>query len=159
MRIKPDINLKSIYDINTLFLKCCEIEAVFFDLDSTVMKSKSGEFSQKTIDFLNQLSENFKIAVISNNKNEEYIRQAQSQVNFPVIGCAKKPDIKVLLGVCDDMGIKPQNCAFVGDRPLTDILCAKRAGMLSILVDSISADEEAKIVRFVRFLERLSIKK
>ncbi len=159
MRLKPDINLKSIYDINIFNLKACEIEAVYFDLDSTVMRSKSGVFEKKTLDFLNMLKKHFKIAVISNNKNEDYIRKAQSQVDFPIIGQAKKPDVKVLLSVCKDMGVKPCNCAFVGDRPLTDIFCAKRAGMLSILVDSISADSEKKIVRFVRFLERLSIKK
>ena len=159
MKLKPNINMKSIFDINVFNLKACEIEAVFFDLDSTVMRSKSGIFEKDMLDFLNRLGKHFKIAVISNNKNKEYIKKAQSQVNFPVIGNAKKPDAKVLLQVCKDFNVKPSNCAFVGDRPLTDILCAKRAGMFSILVDSISADDEKKIVRLVRFLERLSIKK
>ena len=159
MKLKPNINMKSIFDINVFNLKACEIEAVFFDLDSTVMRSKSGIFEKDMLDFLNRLGKHFKIAVISNNKNKEYIKKAQSQVNFPVIGNAKKPDAKALLQVCKDFNVKPSNCAFVGDRPLTDILCAKRAGMFSILVDSISADDEKKIVRLVRFLERLSIKK
>ena len=159
MRLKPDINIKSIYDINVFNLKACEIEAVFFDLDSTVMRSKSGVFEKETLEFLNMLRNHFKIAIISNNKNAQYIKKAQSQVNFPVVGLAKKPDIKVLLNTCKEMNINPCHCAFVGDRPLTDILCAKRAGMLSVLVDSISADSEKKIVRFVRFLERLSVKK
>lgn len=159
MRIKPDINIDNIYDLNVFNLKAREIEAVFFDLDSTVMKSKSGEFSAKMLKFLEDLRRHFKIAVISNNHSGEYIAKAQGQVNFPVIGEAKKPDIKILLKVCSDMGVNPANCAFVGDRPLTDILCAKRAGMVSILVDSISRDEEKPIVRFVRWLERLSIKK
>lgn len=159
MRLKPNVNIKSIFDINVFNLKACEIEAVFFDLDSTVMRSKSGIFDKQTLDFLNMLNNHFKVAIISNNKNDEYIKKAQSQVIFPVVGGAKKPDVKALLQVCKDFNVKPPNCAFVGDRPLTDILCAKRAGMFSILVDSISADSEKKIVRFVRFLERLSIKK
>ncbi len=159
MRLRPDINIKSIYDISVFNLKACEIEAIFFDLDSTVMRSKSGIFEKETLEFLNLLKNHFKIAIISNNKNTEYIKKAQSQVNFPIMGNAKKPDIKVLLQVCKDFNVNPFNCAFVGDRPLTDILCAKRAGMLSILVDSISAADEKKIVRFVRYLERLSIKK
>lgn len=159
MRLKPDLNLKSIYDINILNLKAREIEAIFFDLDSTVMRSKSGVFSSETIEFFNKLQEHFKLAIISNNYDKEYIKKAQSQVNFPVVGQAKKPDVDIVLKVCSDIGINPSNCAFAGDRPLTDILCAKRAGMLSILVDSISAADEKPVVRFVRWVERLSIKK
>ena len=159
MRLKPDVNIKSVYDINIFYLKACEVEAVFFDLDSTLMRSKSGVFEKETLEFLTRLQKHFKIAIISNNKNKDYIEQARKQVDCPVIGCAKKPDTKILLNICKDLNVKPCNCAFVGDRPLSDILCAKRAGMFSILVDSISADTEKKIVRFARFLERLSIKK
>ena len=159
MRLRPDVNIKSIYDINVFNLKACEIEAIFFDLDSTVMRSKSGVFEKETLDFLNMLRNHFKIAIISNNKNANYIKKAQEQVSFPVIGSAKKPDIKVLLNTCKDMNVSSCHCAFVGDRPLTDILCAKRAGMLSILVDSISANSEKKIVRFVRALERITVKR
>ena len=58
-----------------------------------------------------------------------------------------------------DYNIDPKDCVLVGDRPLTDILCGKLLGCKTILVDSITADTEPKIVRFVRALERLSIKK
>ena len=47
----------------------------------------------------------------------------------------------------------------IGDRPLSDIFGGERAGMTTILVDSISKDEESFIVRFARFLERLTIKR
>ena len=46
----------------------------------------------------------------------------------------------------------------IGDRPLSDIWAGKKAGTVTILVDSISKEEESPIVRFARFLERLSIK-
>ena len=68
MRLKPNVNIKSIFDINVFNLKACEIEAVFFDLDSTVMRSKSGIFDKQTLDFLNMLNNHFKVAIISNNK-------------------------------------------------------------------------------------------
>ena len=48
--------------------------------------------------------------------------------------------------------------AFVGDRPLTDVLCGKKLGCKTILVDSISADIEKPIVRFARKLERICIR-
>ena len=59
----------------------------------------------------------------------------------------------------DEHNITGEVTAFVGDRPLTDTLCGKRLGCTTILVDSISADREKPIVRFVRKLERLTVKK
>lgn len=47
MRIKPDYNLESIYDIDTNELKSKGIKGIFFDLDSTVMQSKTGKFTKK----------------------------------------------------------------------------------------------------------------
>lgn len=47
MRIKPDYNLESIYDIDKNELKSKGIKGIFFDLDSTVMQSKTGKFTKK----------------------------------------------------------------------------------------------------------------
>ena len=58
----------------------------------------------------------------------------------------------------EEHGLSPDATAFIGDRPLTDTLCGKRLGCTTILVDSITADSEKPIVRFVRKLERLSVK-
>ncbi len=158
MFLKPDYNIESIYDINIVELKEKGIKALFFDLDSTVMKSKSGKFSYKTLQFLNDLRTNFNLAIITNNKNLEYIKKAESQIDIPIYYSAKKPSKATLLEACHDFKINPINCAMIGDRPLSDILAGIRAGMTTILVDSISKDEETPIVRFARYLERLTIK-
>ena len=42
MFIKPDYNLKSIYDIDLDKLQQEGVKAMLFDLDSTLMASKSG---------------------------------------------------------------------------------------------------------------------
>ena len=157
MLLKPEFNLESIYDIDIIELKKRGIRALFFDLDSTLMKSKSGTFAFRTVQFLNDLKTNFKLAIITNNKNIKYIEKTKSQTDIPVYYEAKKPDTTILLKACGDLGIKPQNTAMIGDRPLSDILGGKKAGMLTILVDSISKNEENFIVRFARFLERLTI--
>lgn len=159
MFIKPDFNLESIYDIDIAELKRRGIKVLFFDLDSTLMKSKSGKFSFRTIQFLNDLKTNFKLAIISNNKNRNYIKSAQSQIDIPIYYRAKKPSPEVLLRACLDFDVTTSEAAMIGDRPMSDILAGVRAQTLTILVDSISKDEENFIVRFVRFLERLTIRK
>ena len=157
MFIKPNFNLESIYDIDIMELKSIGIKALFFDLDSTLMKSKSGKFSFQTAQFLNDLKTNFILAIISNNSNMEYIKKAQSQTDIPVYSKAKKPNTRILLKACRELGLAPEEVAMVGDRPLSDILGGKRANMTTILVDSISKNEENFIVRFARFCERLTI--
>ena len=159
MFLEPNYDLESIYDIDTMELKSLGIHALFFDLDSTLMKSKSGKFSFQTVQYLNDLKSNFKLAIISNNTNLKYIQRAKAQVDIPVYHSAKKPNPKVLLQACKDLNLHPQNVAMVGDRPLSDIWGGQNAGMTTILVDSISKDEETPIVRLARFIERLTIRR
>lgn len=158
-RLKPDYNLNSIYDIDIIELKKNSIKAILFDLDSTLMKSKSGKFSFRTIQFLNDLRANFKIAIITNNSRMPYLRLARSQTDIPIYAKAKKPNPRAIYKACKDFKIETYEAVMVGDRPLSDILAGKKAGTMTILVDSISKDEENFIVRFARFIERLTIKK
>lgn len=157
MFLKPDFNIESIYDIDIEKLVELKVKALFFDLDSTLMKSKSGKFSFKMLQFLEDLKTNFKIAIITNNKNYDYINKARSQVDIPIYYRAKKPDTTILLNACSDLGVSPNHAAMIGDRPLSDILAGVRAGMVTVLVDSISKEEENFIVRAARFVERLTI--
>lgn len=154
MLLKPDYNLKNIYEIDLEELKNRGIKAIFFDLDSTIMVSKSGEYSDKTEKWLKEVDEYFFIAVISNNTKCEYLEKVRSISSFQIIGNAKKPSTKAMKKLLAKTCIKPEEVAIVGDRPLTDILAGKRLGAKTILVDSINAENEHATVRIVRWLER-----
>ena len=159
MFLKPDVNLKSIYDIDLDELKSQGVKAMLFDLDSTVMPSKSGEYPDRIVKMFEELKQNFVVAIISNNKNKEYIAKVQAMSNFTVIGEANKPSPRVMKEFLKSVNIEPSQTVVVGDRPLTDILAGKLLGAKTILVDSITKDIENKPTRFVRALERLTIKK
>lgn len=49
MFLKPDYNLKNIYEIDFVELKEQGIKCLMFDLDSTVMVSKSSNFCLKPL--------------------------------------------------------------------------------------------------------------
>ena len=159
MILKPDYNLTSIFDIDLKSLKQQGIKIILSDLDSTVMPSKSGEFPQAVKEWITNLRKDFDFAVISNNKSVEYITQVKSQCDFDVIGHANKPSAKVMREYVLSKGYTPAEAVMVGDRPLTDIMAGKILGCKTILVDSITKDTEKPIVRFVRKLERLSVRK
>jgi len=158
MFLKPDYNLKRIFDINLAELKTSGIKAMLFDLDSTLMASKSGCYSSEILNWLDIVRKDFFIAVVSNNKNEAYIEKVKKVSDFPLLFNACKPHTSNVKKFLQEHNIKENECVLVGDRPLTDILCGKRLGCKTILVDSITADSESCVVRFVRNLERLSIR-
>lgn len=159
MFLKPDFDILSVKELDSQMLANMGIKAVLFDMDSTTMASKSGIFEPWVLDMFDELSKQFCVAILSNNKNKNYIESAQKQCKIEVIGNANKPSPKVLLDYLVSKNIQPEQAVMVGDRPLTDILAGKLAGTKTILVDSVTRTTEPKLTRFVRFLERLTIKK
>ena len=159
MFLKPDKNIKSIYDINLEELKQNGVKAMLFDLDSTIMASKSAHYTDEMRQWLNIVRENFFMAVVSNNNNEEYIAKVRAISDFPLLFGACKPKTGPVREFLKQHNVNAKDCVIVGDRPLTDILCGKILGCKTILVDSITANTESKLVRFVRRLERCSIRK
>ena len=158
MFIKPDYNLKNIYEIDFNELKQQGIKCIMFDLDSTVMLSKSASFTTETLEWFKSFINDFEVAIISNNHKKDYIENASKLAPCRVIGCAKKPNPKVAKKYLDEVGIKPEQAVMVGDRPLTDILVGKRLGCRTILVGSINPNENF-LIRWVRALERSTIKR
>lgn len=158
MILKPDYNVKTVYEVNYDELKNKGVKILIFDLDSTVMKSKTGVFTQATIQLFKNLAKDFMLAIASNNKNIEYINKVREQVDFTVLGHANKPNPSVIKDLLTENALKSEEAVVIGDRPLTDILVGKLLGAKTVLVDSISWSEEPPLTRFVRSLERLSIR-
>ena len=154
MLLRPDFNLKSIYEIDLDLLKSQGLRAIFFDLDSTVMVSKSGEYSEQMLQWLEKVQEEFFIAVVTNNKKISYVERVQSISSFQVVANAKKPSTKAMRKLLAKINMEPKEVVIVGDRPLTDILAGKLLGSRTVLVDSINAHKEGRAVRFVRWIER-----
>ena len=157
MFLKPDYDLKNIFEIDLESLKSQGIKTLLFDLDSTLMGSKTGFYTDEVLAWLEKVRRDFFVGVVSNNNNPVYMQKVRDCTDFPIIFEAHKPDIKVAQKFMKEHNVQAETSCFVGDRPLTDVLCGKRLGCKTILVDSITADIEKPIVRFARKLERLSL--
>ncbi len=157
MFLKPDYNLKNIYEIDFQELKTKGIKCLMFDLDSTVMVSKSANFLPETVEWFNTFLKDFEVAIISNNKSKEYIENASKIAPCRVIGHANKPNPKVMKEYLESISIEPSCAVMIGDRPLTDILAGKLLGCKTILVGSINPNENLP-TKFVRALERSTIR-
>lgn len=148
-------------DITTVDLKRLKndgIQGIILDLDSTIMAPRSGLIDQRVSHWLAQAGQHFKLAVVTNNKNEKYLEKAANCLAMPLLGRAAKPSRKILFAVLDKLQLAPENAVLIGDRPLTDILAGKRAGMKTCLVTPLSTMREHILVQYLRKLERLVIK-
>ncbi len=158
MFLKPDYNLKKVFDINLDELKANGTKIILFDLDSTLMASKSATYSPEIKEWLSNVRKDFQIAIVSNNNNTDYINKVKSITDFPVLFEACKPCAGKAKEFLTSLGFEPKEAVLVGDRPLTDIWCGKKLGCKTILVDSITAETENIPTRVVRKIERLCIK-
>lgn len=158
-RIKANYFINSIFELLKLNLEEAEIKAILFDLDSTIVKSKTGQITPEVQQLLFELGKKFKLAVISNNYSENYIKKVQSQSKMKIYMAAKKPDIMVINKALSELNVIPEQALMVGDRPLTDILGGKNAGMKTCLTKSISHNTEGFLTRFIRCVEHIFIKK
>lgn len=156
MILRPNKILKNIYEITPEMLKEMGVHALLLDLDSTVMKSKSGEFTKETMEWFDQFKKDFYMAIVTNNHNREYIEKVCATAPCKVYWGANKPFSNTIKNIVKGLFMDGKQVVVVGDRPLTDILAGKIARTKTILVGSIDSKENI-LVRAVRFLERLTI--
>ena len=102
-----------------------------------------------------------KLAVVSNKADDMAKRVVFSIFGEGVFdavsgkreGYPTKPDPTLTLEIIGDLGVKPQECAVIGDQIFTDVLCASRAGAVAILVKPIPYNENL-FFRFKRVCEK-----
>ena len=155
MFVKADLIKNDIFDIDYKKLKNDGIKLIIFDLDSTIMRSKSGSYDTRTLELFEEIKTMFQVCVMSNNTNEKYIKKVQRITPFEVYGMVKKPNPYFIKQYIEKYKFENNEVVIIGDRPLTDILVGNKIGINSIHVDSINRKEESKLTRFVRRLERL----
>ena len=81
MLLKPDYNLENVYKINFEDLRQQGVKCLMFDLDSTVMVSKSGRFTKETLDWFNTFLNDFEVV----NKYYNYLVEYNSHTNLTTI--------------------------------------------------------------------------
>ncbi|MCQ2789154.1 MAG: YqeG family HAD IIIA-type phosphatase [bacterium] len=157
MLVKPDYICKNIYDIPLEELKNNGIKGLIMDLDSTVMVSKSGKFTQETLEWFEKIKKDFSLAIATNNTKPDYVQKVRNTIDFPVIENSKKPKTDGVEKALEQLKLSPKEVAIVGDRPLTDIMVGKNINATTILVGSINAENEGFLVQAVRNLEWLLV--
>lgn len=154
----PDYYFHQLTDIDVFRLRHHGIRMLIVDYDNTLVEPHSRIIPKESADFIDTCKKaGIQPVILSNNFSFRSADFAKAH------GCAVytfslKPLKRGYQKALQDYQLKPSQCAAVGDQLLTDILGARRMGMMTILVDPRS-EKDNIFGRFNRIAERIIYKK
>jgi len=153
----PDQYLDSVYSIDYDALQNAGITNLLFDIDNTLSPFDIADPYPETIElFANLQRRGFKIGLLSNNHHAR-VEAFNAELQIPCVAKARKPGRLGLTRAMEQLGANSSNTALIGDQVFTDVWCAKRNGLLSILVRPLSERDEP-LVKLKRTLEKFVIR-
>lgn len=157
-KFQPTWTLEAIYQLTPAQLKANQIQAVFTDLDNTLIAWNNPDGTPELKRWLNQMAEaEIPVIVVSNNKAERVARAVEAfGVDF--VARALKPTSKGYQEALKKFALNKADVVMVGDQLMTDILGANLAGIRSILVRPI-VETDAWNTKLNRALERKIVKR
>ncbi len=134
---------------------------LIFDLDNTLISYRELTPSAELVDLGKKLIlMGFSTYILSNN---HFSRLRQFIMSFPITDYGihmGKPGIKKVKKYLKEKGLNDlDKIVFIGDQLVTDILCANRLGVYSILVKSIDRSSEHFYTRINRLRDKRIVKR
>ena len=134
----PDVVLDRYAQLTPAWLKERGITLLLSDLDFTLapklvrrpdaaLKAWIGELKAQGITFV----------IISNNRSPARVEEFCSQLGITYRGHAGKPSPRELRAAMKQTGTDAAHTAMLGDKLLTDVLAANRAGVLALMVEPV----------------------
>lgn len=151
----PDKYYKSVFDIDFNLLKKEKIKNIFFDVDNTLLTYEEDIPDDKVIKLLDKIKRMGFNCFLFSNSNNNRIEKIKEILNVFAYTSSMKPLKKNYKKIKKEFN--KEECIFIGDQIMTDVIGAKRMGYKVILVDSIN-DKEPITTKFWRVLEKFALK-
>ena len=156
--LKPDLQIQSINDLDVEFLKSQHINSLIFDVDNTLAKYHGTSVDNLIEQKFNELTQVFPCCILSNtNKKRRSLLEDYFGITV-VQSDIRKPDVESFYEALDILSTTSSETAMIGDRILTDIVGANKAGIYSIKVEPIDETSEPRAHNMMRKLESFVLK-
>lgn len=134
----PDRVYGSVLEIDPHRLAAHGITLLLADLDNTLARYGQRDPDPAVAAWRENLrGAGVALFLLSNSRRPERVRHYAQALDIPVLGHAGKPAPKGYREAMERMGRTPDQTAMVGDQIFTDILGARRAGILALMVEPI----------------------
>ncbi|MGN1327348.1 MAG: YqeG family HAD IIIA-type phosphatase [Clostridia bacterium] len=155
----PKSYFNNILEIKPEFIKENNIQAIFLDIDNTLLDYQNNIIEGLEDWVENLKKQNIKFCILSNTNKKQKAERISKLLDIPYVFFAKKPlkfgfnKAKKILQIQDNKKI-----AVIGDQIMTDIFGANRCKMYSILVAPLN-DKDILVTKINRVVEKQILKK
>ena len=134
----PDRVMDRYADLTPAYLKEKGITLLLSDLDFTLAPKSVRQPDQSLRDWIAALHrEGITFMIVSNNRSGHRVTEFCADLGVPYQGHAGKPSIRGLVAGMERTGTDRAHTAMLGDKLLTDMLAANRAGVLALMVEPV----------------------
>ncbi|MCL2538809.1 MAG: YqeG family HAD IIIA-type phosphatase [Oscillospiraceae bacterium] len=153
MKLRPDYYYESITDLSASFFLDLGVKGLMVDLDNTLTGDGSPHLSDEVGDWIRRMqAAGIKLLIVSNNHEPRVLPFAET-AGLPFMFEAGKPSPACLTKALRILELQKCQTAMVGDQYFTDILFAKRCGVISVLLEPVGEDRHTG-AGLKRFFER-----
>ena len=125
-------------DITPDYLTEQGITLLLSDLDFTLAAKKTPRPDPPLRDWIADLAAHgIGFMIVSNNRSGRRVTECCADLGVPYQGHARKPSPRGLYAAMERAGADAAHTAMLGDKLLTDMLAANRAGVLALMVEPV----------------------
>ena len=119
-------------------LRTWGVRLLLSDLDFTLAAKSTQHADQALKNWIAALRDSgIAFMIVSNNRSGKRVDAFCAELGIPYQGHAGKPSPRGLQAARARTGAAPEETAMLGDKLLTDVLAARRAGVLSLMVEPV----------------------
>lgn len=142
-------------DVDTSGLANRGIKLILIDVDNTLVKWRSMDFAQETLDWVEGAKRNnLQVCIISNTRNVTRLGKLSEILGIPAMRGKFKPSTAMYKEALVKFGVRESEAVMIGDQLFTDILGANRAGIEAIWIQPLTNVDFAP-TKINRFMERM----
>ena len=136
--LTPDRLYQAYGEITPEELRFRGITMLLSDLDFTLAAKSTRRADQALKDWIAALrAAGIQFMIVSNNRSPARVEAFCAELGVPYQGHARKPSPAGLRAAIARGGAAPRETAMLGDKLLTDMLAAHRAGVLALMVEPV----------------------
>lgn len=132
----PDLVLPHYEFVTPRLLHAQGVRLLLCDLDYTLAPKSVSRPDNRLRHWLKGLKDaGITVMILSNNRSSGRVETFCRDLGIPYVGHAGKPRRRGFLTAMTRAGVSPAQTAMLGDKLLTDVLGARRSGVLALMVE------------------------
>lgn len=153
----PDVFETSVFDVDFQSKYNDGKRVLITDLDNTLISYEDEKPTKEVLDLFEKLENiGFRIIILSNNVSQR-LNAFTEEIDIEGHANARKPLLSTIKTITNEINL--DEVVLMGDQLMTDIWCANRLGVTSILVNPIKRKTEKWYTRFNRKIEQGMLKR